>query len=837
MKRILFFLAALLLLLSPAFSFDIEDSSGKSRTYFSINNYKVNVISDIQYDNFTVYYSLFNGSEQRTYGFNKCSSKYCGNFTLTELIQNLNDTFVGSKIFTISVGNENRTIFFDLENPSFTLISSNVNSQKKQLELEFNYSDNSGLIDSVTLYKEDNDDLLKMANLSGKSRFNYSLSSSENLTLLFKVIDAGGNVFDFEKDFFIDDIFAPNINKSLLIYDKEQYDLYIKVTDENLSKYTITQGSLSLSEDINAKSFEKVVDIPFTSGNVLLRVTDNKGNEVNRTIALSTSGLSVSYNSEYSRDKILRLTSSNANKCVLTKINSDTYNKEFNKDSQQFNVNLDISEQKKYDITFYCENSNLKVYYQRGFTYDTEPPTKPVLSAYANEDGFVDLNWSKSVDSFTTDIEYVLYRDDDEIFDGEERDYEDDEVSYPDEYEYYVEAIDKAGNDVRSDYIKIVPRKVDVRLFSNLGEVQTFKNQNYTFILDTEKNASIVVKHLHNKKVVKEFKLDNLVEERVELGLSFVEGLNEVVVEITDSIGNKKEDTFFVTYEPEVLAANPDDVIGEDVISEPVNQTQSGTVEEETGGWGFWIWILVFLLALGIFIYFFILHEPDRRENNSFSQRGRRKQSRFNLDFGKGKDGMLAKDLQRIKKERIRRQEEAKAEEFRKQALKKKEEERNMSELQRQKKADLEKASRGISERRELTIPFATRTKAKKRVEKIKEEMGEEEYLREERRKQRSKEDKPDPFRDYLNKVKSTSGWDSVRGHVARPEPVEEKPTEVQKPLEKKPEPQKEKIESQKREPQKKDIGLDDYLNRRNKKRRWSSYFVEKDVDRDLKEN
>ena len=103
MKRALVLFVSIFLLINTEFGFDILNSEDEEKTYFSINDPDVFVKSTIEFENFTVYYTLVNTSESKVYDFFTCdTSFFCGNFTLTSLIETSNDTFTGSNIFTIT---------------------------------------------------------------------------------------------------------------------------------------------------------------------------------------------------------------------------------------------------------------------------------------------------------------------------------------------------------------------------------------------------------------------------------------------------------------------------------------------------------------------------------------------------------------------------------------------------------------------------------------------------------------------------------------------------------------------------------------------------------------
>lgn len=825
MKTIIAILVSLLMLISSSYAFDILDSNDEEKSYFSINSADVQVVSSIDVESYTVFYDILNDSESDTFNFSNCGSKKCGNFSLLSLIDSLNDTFVGSTIFTINVASENRTIFFDFEPPTFSLSSSEVLEDEKLLNLKFNYNDNSGFFDDIELFEKVNGNLQLIKNFTNEKAYNLSLDESGNITLVFRVEDLAGNLKEKTLSFLIEDIFEPTIKNTFLIVREESFNLTFEVQDDvELGEYQITQGDLTLSQSLSGKSIVKTVDLPFTSGSVNLVISDSNGNNVSSNIKLSSStSISMDYLSKYSSSKTVKF-ESNANTCVLTKIDSDSKSNKFSKSNNVFTLNIDIDDPKEYKLEYYCENTNHRQYFKQDFNYDTKDPSLPELSLRKTNDGRIEAEWTDSEDNTDSDVRYTLYRDGDDIYSGTKTSFKDKKVEYPDTYEYYLEASDFAGNKISTKKQSIQPNKVELSLTTNVDDSISIDSDKFTFKVTSEIGSTVGVTVKNGGEVIFSQTYIDIEEEKLNIDLVLKSGDNEIEVISRDDFDNIVEETVIVTYtvpSDEVPVVESTKV---DVIAPPQEvEVSEEPIEEKSISW--WFWFIVFLLILVLFVWKFVLGEDTLKERHSTSK--------FSERFNGRKDSILGRDLERIKHKRIKRQNERIKELERKK--RDEEKQQKLTEIQRQKQKDLAK-------RREISIPFSTRDKSRKRVERIKHEVGSQSRFDKELKEKSNKsgffskdhKKKFDEFSNYLSNMKSKTSFNSTRDYRYKEKPVEEPAKEISKP-----EPTKQPEEKKSNErisnrvgPKKEKVDLDGYLGKRTKKKRW--FFVEKEVEKDL---
>lgn len=842
MKKLLLAFILTLLLISSANAFDIYDKDGVEKTYFSLSSSEVNIESDIIFDNYTVTYELLDDIRVETFNFSSCDAGVCGLFDVTDLITSINDTFVGSKIFTVSVGLTNRTVYFDFETPTFTLTSSDVNVGNESLDLEFEYEDNSGLVSLVEIFKRSGSDLTKITNVSvGDEEYHYPITASENLTLVFRVTDQAGNIVEEDFTFEIDDIFKPKIDSLKLIqYEDESFGLDFEVSDDNLHKYEIIQDNLSLSGFISGTGFSTDVDLPFTTGTVEFKVLDSESNEETQTVSLDVGdGLKVEDVSEYVRSNTFSLSSADADSCQTVKVDNFFFERAFSKSGNSFTVSPDYNGQDEYEIDYFCENENLRQYFSSSVIYDTGSPSTVELEAVAQDDGTVLLEWEASEDTLSGIDRYVVIRDgDDEVYSGLSREYEDDEVGYPNEYEYEVVVYDKAGNSRDSNEVEVSPVKTDIDYDVNLRDSQTFDEAEFDLRFEVEEEVTVTVVVKHEGITIYDEELEDI-GELASFELEFREGMNIVELEIEDAFGNTETESFFVTYEEPVLVEQVEETIPrneieqepivQNAISAPENDSEPiirETTTSGSSGFNWWFLLLILLVLLVVLLLGKFSSREKVPKKRSFSKK---KSSMDFLSAIRSSDNKFNSDLEKIKKKREERQREREA----LLALKKKKEEK----AQKREKSEFEKRKlEDLKNRREIEIPFQKREQARKRVTKIRREAGSQPIDERPKREFRKKDD--GDFSAYLNKVKSGARWNSTSDYVKKkeePRPVEPVKTQESKSPEKippepveAPEPKRERV----REPK---VDLDDYLNKRASKKKRFSIFTERAVDRDIR--
>lgn len=832
MNKLIISLLTIIFLISSAFAFDITDSNDVAKTYFSLNDFQVKVTSNIVFDNFSVYYTLINNSNVETYNFDTCGSKVCKTFSLASLIQNTNQTFVGSKIFTINVGSENRTVYLDLEKPSFNLTKKTLNTSLKKLFLEFNYSDNSNQIDKIELIKLSGNTQTIIANLTKLNEYTYNLNSSGNLSFKVRILDISGNEYTTAFSVLVPDFFEPTLSIPFLQYKDEKYKLYFSAEDTNLSKYEIVQDDLSLSKNITGNTkYSGEVDLPFTTGSIVLKVFDVDGNYVSKTITLDLDQVKSSINYAYTNEKLVSVNAPFANVCNLVSVDGNSEAKQFSTMSNHnFQTSVGISDTNKdYTIEYHCENDNYRVYFSNEFTYDTKAPENVEVELEKTNNGEISASWSQSKDDLSQTLTYKLFRDGDKIYEGENLDFLDDEVIFPNEYSYYVQIFDQAGNYVTSSEKSIVPKKVGIKLQTNLAESQVFQTSNYNFKIDTEKGANVLVKVIDNKgNEIYSNSFASLNGETINVPINFNSGLNEVRVKTTDEFGTIRDDIFYVTYDAPVVAQIPKVV---ETIVEPVVEE---IVPEKDSIWtSLWLLVPVIIVLVVLFYLFFVYKsEPEIRHGRYTTKKTK---TSF-LDYvGRSKDSILTRDLYRIKKNRIKRQEERKRIEEKNRLREENESSRGSSRFNAMKMRDLAKSS-------QIRIPFDVRDKSKKRSTRIRREVGSSPTIERPTREKKeffSSEDKKkdDPFSSYLRRIKSTPTWGSRDEYNASQIEKKRIQDEIQRKEEEHARVAEVKMKSEKdgtrdRRNNEAKLNLDDYLKRKGTKKGF--FFAEKAVDRDI---
>lgn len=827
MKRLIVFLFILIASFNLSYAFDIMTPSDVEKTYFSDDQPNVKIKTSVSYNNFSVSYTLLSNTIVNNYTFSSCDSSYCGTFNLIDLMNSTNTTFVGSKIFTISVGSENRTIYFDLENPTFTLNNYTINPDNLRLNLNFSYSDNSNLVDKVEVYKKVGSTQTLLNNVTNTNYYSLNLSAPGTFDVVFKVTDLGGNILEKSYNFNITDIFKPQIVSALLSEDNGKFDLTVELKDYNLSKYELSQGDVTLTHTINGTNFKKTIELPFSNGTMLFKVYDKKNNYIEKSFTLSEGDITATLLIKHLNGKTFSVRS-NSNNCQITGLDGSSYSQTMTKNGDVFSAELSITNSKSYDVKFKCDNGNLEKTFEFEFVYDTEPPTKPVISVEANEDGGIDITWEKAVDSLS-EVTYKLFNGNDLIYEGNELEYVDDDVEYPDEYTYYVQAVDSAKNTADSDEINIIPKKVIVEFETNLIDVQTFTKEDYTLKISTERNVDIIVEIVNNNEM---YYLESFsASEKIDIPLKFRAGLNEVKITVEDELGNEKEESFFVTYDSSLLSQAKNDVINP--VVDKVTSINESVIEdsltEEPRSW-FWtiFWIAVIVLLVVAVLFFRGNTNTDLFKDNSKKRKKSKDSSFFRLT--KKSNDVLGKDLHRIKQERIERQLERQRELERQKAQKEKQV--NMTRLEKQKKDDLARADRMRRFSPEL------RKKSKERSRRIISEVKNKESRFDAPPKKvkgfftkmftEPEPKKDDPLTAYVNKVTNTKSWSSPQEYRKRVE------TRVEKDVEKELEVQNQVMKEEKKPVEKINMKeeMNKYMDKRKKKK--SFFFTEREVDKDI---
>ncbi|MDA3856516.1 MAG: hypothetical protein PF569_09755 [Candidatus Woesearchaeota archaeon] len=849
-SKIVLFLGLFLILVSSNFGFEILNSDNEVQEYFSLTDNLITVVSEVEAVNVSVEYEVSGVGKVKDFPFSICSEEYCSSFSLSSLTESSGGSFSGSSVFNITVLGESKLVYIDLENPTMVLDSIELNSSNQEVEFDFSFSDNSNKLKTAKLYRKYDSSEIFIADVLDVLTYSYDVSESGDYSFLFKLEDEAGNLEEFEYDLSAGDIFEPIINSVFVVLSGSNYEVEFDIEDDvNLTKYEIVQGTLIITEDISGTSFNKILSIPFDEGNILLKVYDLNDNVAQKTISLE-SIISNTFYDKFSNDKEYKF-KSNADECVLTGVDSRDYDSDFSESSNTFSYNLDINRVANYELEFYCTKDNFKEYYSKDFYYDINEPSDFEFEAFANEDGSVSLTWDESFDKEGI-VEYRVFRDDEEVYDGSKLKFEDKGAVYPGTYSFFIEAFDEADNEVQTSEIEVTPNKVSVDFVIDLVDSETVKDSSFGFDITTDKNSKVSVTLKSAGQVIDSKVYDNIQQEKLDFLFNLESGINQIIVEIVDEVGNVFEDTYFITYDDSLISASIE-VIEPEVVVEVV---------EEEGSFYSWIWFVFILIILAIFVKIFIFDENKltflKKQSKSKS-----KNKKFPLlSVERVKDHNLEKDFNRIKKQRIKKQFDAKREIERKHNLEK----RGRTDFEKKKLEDL-------SKRKEVSIPFNKREVTKKKIEKIKKDPSYDENLKpskeEVQRVKKSnfflRESKSEKIRDelgeYLQKVKSTPSWNSTRDYVDSPvvvEPVVENKSEVKKDkssLEDKVQEKKSFMFFRKKENISNGISslvesssedktkvwngkidLDDYLNKTIKKRgKKNSYFAERSVESDLR--
>lgn len=816
MKRILFTFLILLLIITSVNALEIYDEDDISKSYFSISKPVAFVKTDEALENFTVEYAIDTKFFTEAFELDECGSKYCGEVDLTDLIDEENGTFTGSTKFNFIVGSKNKLIYLDFERPLIEFGNYTIDKNNRLLSIEFSYSENTGNIKRTELYRFEDSNSFYVATLKDKTNFDYKLEESGQLRFRLEIEDEAGNENSDIITIDIPDLFAPTLKSYQISKDGTQFEFSFTANDnEELKEYIIKRGTLEVKENLDLTEDSGTLTLPFNSGKFTLQIYDKDDNVFSKEFSLESTFKTPKYD-EFTNKRVLKLIT-DADRCYFQRIDTDPINKEFSKSGEEFTREIDIEIDREYTAKFFCEKGNFKEYFTETFTYDTTPPIASELEIQVGEFGSLELIWSESTDVLSEDVDYRLFKNGDEIYEGSKLDYSDFDVTYPKEYTYFVEVYDEAGNDIRSNEVKGTPKKISIG-FTEITPTTFNTNQNSSKIeFKTDPESIVTYRVISGSKVIEENALTTkdgsvLVEFAVE------DGQNEVVLTIEDAVGNTLEKRYVVTKETPVLQNTPAEINPQETqnsIEEVTEEPEEVVVKNESNVSSI-IWLILIILLLCTFIWFFIIKENSLKERLKNSMKNRE-----NREFHKRRkdDLILGKSLDKARKERIKRQQEREREKLRKE----KQREKPKSTYHRQKIDDIAKKS-GIH------FPLISRKKAEKRVNRIRENTDYEDFVRKERVIKNKKKDDEEGFFHYMKKVGQTSAYSTTADYKQKPEPVQEKQVEQKREEPKKVETQ---VEKESREKPQKKVSLDDYLNKRTKKRKF--YFTEKLVSRDEK--
>lgn len=831
MNKLFLIFFTFLMLISSTFAFDILGSNNLNKTYFTLADSTVKVQTTNNVSNYSVSYVNGNVTKISNYNLISCNNtSKCSSFLISDFLSN-NGLVLANTNLTITLNNVSKNIYLDIVKPDFTFISSNVVESTMKVDLVFSYSDNYG-VSKIDLYKKEGLNSVFVKTLTGLNNYSLDIISAGLLELEFKVYDLAGNYNVFAQNINIPDLTKPKILSSKLTLQEGKYQLYFTLSDENLSRYEISQGSLKLSGDISGTSYANTVNLPFDSGSIEFRVYDGIGNVGIKTISL-TSPFTNTYGGKYSNLKTFKFTS-NANSCKLISIGSSSDSRDFVKSENIFSIDLSITSVMNYPVKFYCENSDFKEVLSYDFYYDVNKPSNSTLEIEKLDDGDLKLSWGEATDT-ESDVRYVLYEGGDEIYSGTKLKYTDSNVKYPKTYTYELKILDDAGNFVISNEVSEVPKKVNIEFISNLLKEQTVQKNvfNLEFETDIDSKVLIIVKNNLKELFKKEVLTDS--NNKIYESINLSKGVNEVIVKVSDNFDNVKEESFFVTYSPIVLA-EPEKTIVQQLEEKPTVITPvfvpEPTVYEEFADSGveevsspyFWLWFILWFVLFGLFIYFIFFRKElilGLIKNSS-----KRRSDGLGFSVGRRKDVLLGRNLSSIKQKRIERQNEREMERRRNEVQKQRMVHR--SEIERKKHEDL-------SRPRTTALSFGARKRLKKNYNKLMKshELRDEilktkskgrdviTYIKDLFKKKTSGIEKEDSISQYLASKVGNKSWKSSADYVKKDEVkvVEKVPV-------------KEEIVEKSIPQNFNKVSLDDYLSKRTKKKRF--LFAEKQVESDI---
>jgi hypothetical protein len=676
MKKFMLFFFTLFISVNVIFGFEVFDNTGVSKSYFSLNNYQVSLKSSQNESPLTIM-ALGKPSTLMSYNFTSCSSDFCYDFSLVDYMTSVG-LALNSTEFTISASGSSKSIYFDSEKPMFNLQNSVIDSQNKLLKLYFTFSDDYN-VNFVEVFEVKGSSVQSFGQVSSNS-FDFPLTYEGNVTLRFKVIDGAGNYDFFDFSFVVLDLFAPEISDIFVIKnDAGIFNLEFSGSDSNLAKYDIVQDDLKLTGVLSGTSFSKDINLPFTSGKIVLTLFDDSGNFESEEISL-TSNFNIDVKSKFSNDDEF-IFDADAKSCRLVSVGSKYLDEKFSEDDEEFSVDLDLNTEGTYEVSFFCEDSYFRESFIEEFTYDFQKPSESALSLTPNSDGFIKLFWTESEDS-VSDVSYKLYKDDKKVYSGSRESFLDEDVLFSESYEYYLEIFDEAGNSLESNVVSGSPNKVYVELTSSIfGDIDV-SSSDFDFVVYSELDSetTVVVKNL-GKNIFSEI----ISGSEEDVTLSLVQGVNEIIITSIDDFSNKKVLRYFVTYnkpipvvstiEPKVTLVNDVEVpreISGGVIVEEVTGTNSNLVGGENSEISStktldnsldesfnWFWFLFFVSILFIFIYIFIINENklsghlDTAINNSSrNKKNRNSKNPDSFDIKRHTDYVLHKHISNVRAER-----------------------------------------------------------------------------------------------------------------------------------------------------------------------------------------
>ena len=841
MRQLYIVLLILLATITTGFSFTLENTQGEVETYFSSNNANL----DFKADNnktLKLYYQTTNQTNSTIIELNTCEQGYCATINALNYTQNNNSII-------LEYNQTNNTYILDDQKPTITNLSTTINKQDQQVEMNFSPTDNSGNISFVELYKKNNNNYELVADVTNNTNYTYSIEGAQTIEYLFKIQDEAGNTNQISKTIQVDDIFKPVLESFLLTKKLDNtYTIEFSAKDNNLEEFIISQDSLFIGERVDSQQIEKQIELPFSQGTITLELTDSSNNQYRKNISLNT-GVSLSSFSSMVNNELIDF-SSNADKCSVTKINGEEISKEISKNNNNYREELNLDENQKNTVEFFCIKDNKKEFFSKQITVDTKDPQDVAVEIEKQKSGNLKLTWNESEDNLGN-IEYKIQKNGDHILTQDDTSYTDEQVQYPNTYTYQITPVDEAGNEGSSNEVEETPLKVNVDLSLKNPEEKTLKKNSTNVFFSTEEGANVSIIVKANNSIIYEESFEATTTSQ-SVSIPLLLGNNIVEIKAVDEFNNSKLLTKSITYqqEQEQETQIPTTQQNNQTTQNTTAQTQPQIIQDEPENTGSdsnsqesfeWVWLLIFLALLGLFIYAFVLNEDKLRR---LATRQSRKKAIY--DKKRKQDEMLGKSLQRVRQKRIQKQQEEQEKKKREEELKKKQEKINTN-YQAKKHQDMEKRSK-----KDFAIQDDNKSKKKitpkeKQPHEILEKQNREEkpsLFEQLLQKKQTPEKKQDAFTQYLAQ-KSRKGWSSPNDYRQASVEKQQKEQEQQKQ-----EQNQQQVEEQNQTTQqttskaneknnnssktkKQDkLGLDEYLSKKGKKRKF--YFAEKEIEKRL---
>ncbi|MCH8519352.1 MAG: hypothetical protein LAT82_01210 [Nanoarchaeota archaeon] len=301
---------------------------------------------------------------------------------------------------------------------------------------------------------------------------------------------------------------------------------------------------------------------------------------------------------------ILRIDAQNAQECSVRGFNSNRVNEFVRTSSSSSIFELELSrdnniniEEKEYNLEIECSNELMIQQIRHFLIVDTTPPAIEIFNVKTNSQGTVDIEFE--VDNTTSRVEIfesgrIISRDNsfnsntnlnsNTNFQGY---FTDTQVQYPQEYRYRLQVYDEVGNVNISEEIRVIPQKVSVDLQVEKQEFEEFvrvtirteenikgkishdlriqrdiqSNESISYLKIFEKPTGIVV----TKEDENSVEFENLQERQFTFTILKGEDNFNVYVEIEDGVGNKNSQDLII----EALSS-----------STQLQQTQNGVLQQ-----------------------------------------------------------------------------------------------------------------------------------------------------------------------------------------------------------------------------------------------------------------